>query len=202
MGSRVRVLLAISLATLLAGVILLPLVRASGELDPIATVTPYPTHTPYPTYTPYPSPTPARLAPPPAAPEPRDIPGLDPLIVAQADKEINDIYLQVSRLQSQRAAADAPLLQLPSTHAGIPPAALKLAPDPGRRVGLDSWYSNDVDLPEAMSVSVRVDVYQGPRGWGYVLVSVMEYSKVNWIRVTNIGPESWRDEDWEPWTAD
>jgi len=163
---------------------------------------PLPTFTPYPTYTPYPTPTPELLAPPPAAPAPRPIAGLDPAIMRQADNEINEIYLQISRIQSDRAAVRAPLLQLPSTHAEIPAAALKAAPDPGRSVGIDSWYSNDVELPASMSTSVRVDVYESPRGWGYVIVSSMEYGKANWVRAINYGPETWRDQDWEQWVTD
>ena len=193
-----RVWLVVIAASLLAVVFArLPTVGATGELEqPLPTYTPYPTQTPYPTYTPFPTPVPSRLAPPPTAADPRPVPGLDPAIQAQANLEINDIYLQISRIQSERAGRRAPLLQLPSTHAAVPAAALMAAPDPGRRVGVDSWYSNRVDLPETMSVSVRVDVYESPRGWGYVLVGVMEYGKREWIRHVNIGPETWREQDW------
>ena len=189
--TRTRLLTVFSAVTL-AAFFLLPWIKATRaqDLTPVATATPQP------------SPTPELMAPPPSAPDPRPISGLDPAIIRQADKEIQDILLQISRLQSSRAAVKAPLLQLPSTHAQIPAAALKAPPDPGRAVGIDSWYSNAVDLPVSMTTSVRVDVYEGPRGWGYVIISTMEYAKINWTRAVNYGPESWRSRDWEPWAED
>ena len=162
--------------------------------QPLPTYTPYPTATPYPTYTPYPEPTALAIAPPPQAPAPRLIPGLGEDAQRQADTQIHQVQLQLERLQADRIARGAPLLQLASTHER-PPAELN-PPDPARRVGIDSWYSSRVELPDRMGVSVAVHVYDGPRGRGYVLVCTMVRDRITWQREINIGPEAWREHDW------
>jgi hypothetical protein len=113
----------------------------------------------------------------------------------RADLDLHEIQLQIERIQTQRLANRATLIQLPSTHA-LPPGELGASPDPARRVGIDSWYSADIALPAQMYASVRVDIYEGPHGCGFVLVSYMEYYDRIWERQVNIGPELWRDQDW------
>lgn len=169
--------------------------------DGVGTPQPLPTQTPYPTHTPYPQATLMPVAPPPTPPAPRPIPGLDAEIMRQADEQINTVLLAIERLQSAREAAGAPLLQLPSTHVA-PPAVDARAirgtpPDLNRRIGINSWYSAAVEVPAEMLARVRVDVYDGPHGHGYVLVCEMAADGKNYIRQINIGPETWRGHDWE-----
>ena len=167
--------------------------------EPLPTYTPYPTYTPAPTYTPFPEATKLSIAPPPAAPAPRPVPGFSADTMAAIDRQLNDLQLQLERLQSARLARNAPLLQLPTTHAA--PVDLDReprgqAPDLRRRVGIDSWYSAAVEAPELLLATVRVDVYQGPAGWGYVIVAETVHNGQRWIREINIGGESWREHDW------
>lgn len=192
---------------MIVGVLILALLAlpvAAQGIDPNATpqptYTPYPTQTPYPTYTPYPTATVSPAAGPPPCPPPRDIPGLDNTIQALADAQIHMIQLQIERIQSVRLNRGSSLLQLPTTHARPPylQAARVVGepPDLSRRVGIDSWYSNEVNLPAYMVVSVRVDVYDGPQGVGYLLYAQTKQNGWTWERVINIGPEEWRAYDW------
>ena len=201
-----RRLIVLSIIIILLGA-LLPLARAQEGLEPVATdavkplptYTPYPTYTPAPTYTPFPEATKLSIAPAPVAPTPRPIGGFSADTMAAIDTQLNELQLQLERLQSARLARNAPLLQLSTTHAQ--PVDLDrdprgLAPDLRRRVGIDSWYSAAVEVPDVLLAAVRVDVYDGPRGWGYVIVAETTHNGQRWIREINIGGESWRELDW------
>jgi len=159
-------------------------------------VTPWPTYTYYPTYTPVPQATEKPVAPTPAPPLPRPWIGLDQRIMEQADLEIHQIQLQIERFQTARISTGADLVQLPTTHAD-PPSEIGAAPDPSRRSGIDSWYSAAIDLQPSMIVSVRIDIYSGPSGVGYILVAEMINDGRIWNREINIGPESYRGHDWQ-----
>jgi len=173
--------------------VLLSLPLAAQDLFPTETpLSPSPTAS----LTPAPTATGAPLAPAPVAPAPRTIPGLDPTIIQRADLDLHAVQLQIERIQTQRLANRAPLIQLPSTHA-LPPGELGAVPDPARRVGIDSWYSAAVDLPAQMYASVRVDVYEGPQGLGYVLIADLVQVGQRWHRRINIGPETRRSCDWQ-----
>jgi len=174
---------------------LIPVARAQDQQPTTPTAESLPTYTPYPTYTPWPTATAPVIAPDPAPPSPRSIDGLDNSLMERADLDLYTVQLQIERLQSQRVANRAELLQLPTTHA-LPPGELGAAPDPSRRVGLDSWYSAAIDLPLMMYASVRVDVYDGPQGVGYVLVATMVQRGEVWARRVNVGPETRRTRDW------
>jgi len=136
----------------------------------------------------------APLAPVPGPPPPREIPGLDGKLLLAADQQVNEVLLQIERIQTARAAVGVPLLQLAATHRTPPQSLAGAAPDLRARVGIDSWWSADVDLPAAMVTSVRVDVYDGPHGSGYVIIARAGAFE----RRVNVGPELWREQDWRP----
>jgi hypothetical protein len=48
----------------------------------------------------------------------------------------------------------------------------------------------------AWPANVRVDVYDGPDGVGYVIVLEAEFDKAHYQRAVNVGPEKWRNQDW------
>jgi len=200
-----RRLIVISTIIIFLAIAMMPIARAQEGLvpgatdEPRPTYTAYPTQTPYPTYTPYPSPTALAIAPPPAAPAPRPVPGFSADTMAAIDRQLNDLQLQLERLQSDRLARNAPLLQLPTTHAqpvDLDREPRGLAPDLRRRVGIDSWYSAAVEVPEVLLATVRVDIYNGPKGWGYVIVAETVHNGQRWIREINVGGEQWRERDW------
>lgn len=169
------------------------------------TATPYPTYTPLPTYT-YQTPTTSPVVGDPQPPAPRDIPGLDQRIMSAADNQIHAIQLQIEIIQSDRLSRGMPLLQLASTHES-PPRLVSAddpgsVPDPSRRMGIDSWYSARIDLPSQMITAVQIHTYQGPNGWGYLIVANLDVNGQRWRREINIGPESWRGSDWVLWEPD
>jgi hypothetical protein len=166
---------------------------------PLPTSTNYPTNTPYPTYTQIPTPTKILIANTPGPPAYRDIPGFDQQIMIKIDEQINCIQNQIEIIQSDRLANNAPLLQLPSTHENpvdIDTNPNGIKPDLRRRIGIDSWFSSAFVLPAGMMVSIRIDVYEGPSGVGYVIVSEVIHHGGIWTRKINIGAEKWRDQDW------
>jgi len=114
------------------------------------------------------------------------------------DQEINDIQLQLEIVQSDRLASNAPLLQLPPTHAMPVDLDAKdgMAPDLRKRIGIDSWYSARLEIPAKMLAAYRVDVYDGPDGPGFVILAETIHSGTIWRREINVGAESWREIDW------
>lgn len=214
-----RILITVALA-LLAALVLRPITMGAQEpvpVEPTAIVKETPTATLEPTATAYPTQTPYPTAPPPGAlpalptipaaepilPPVKELPGVPYELIALADVQLHEIQLQLELLQSARLAGGGELLQLPSTHEK-PPAhssagELELTPpDLTRRVGIDSWYSNQIKVPADMAASVRVDTYRGPAGAGYVLAAEMLVDGVRWQRAINIGPEAGRE---LPWTV-
>jgi len=53
-----------------------------------------------------------------------------------------------------------------------------------------------VALPDVLEYTIRVDVYEGPSGAGYVLVVTALVDGVTWERDINVGPETYRDQPW------
>jgi hypothetical protein len=51
-------------------------------------------------------------------------------------------------------------------------------------------------LSDPLDVTVRVDVYQGSAGHGYVVIGRASVNGVNYIRSENVGPESARTQGW------
>lgn len=52
------------------------------------------------------------------------------------------------------------------------------------------------ELPSKLAYSVRVDVYDGPDGRGYVVTLTADVGGRLWARAFNNGPERWRDQAW------
>lgn len=50
---------------------------------------------------------------------------------------------------------------------------------------------------EAFPASIRIDVYDGPRGKGYVLVFDTKFNGQLFTKSINVGPEAYRTTDWQ-----
>jgi len=87
------------------------------------------------------------------------------------------------------------------THTSVPSVDEPLAPDPTRHPTdqPESWASVGIALPTTMVLSLRVDAYNGTSGAGYAIVAKTMIDEVEWIRVINIGPETWREHNWTPY---
>ena len=51
-------------------------------------------------------------------------------------------------------------------------------------------------VPPAMPAQLIFNVYEGPVGWGWELVTVFDYSGLRYTKVWNTGNEVWREHDW------
>lgn len=51
-------------------------------------------------------------------------------------------------------------------------------------------------VPAVMPCSIKVDVYNGPLGWGYVGTVRVSIVGRTWERSQQFGPETWRTEGW------
>lgn len=153
---------------------------------------PLPTAQPLPTATATPRPIAAPL--PISTPRPIDLPAD---IQQTADEQIRFVELQIGQLQADAALSRGRLVQLAPTHPRPPldvttPNVLSRVPSE-----IVTWYNSGVDLPRDMRVAIRVDVYDGPGGTGYVIIAELEHDSQCWRRAINAGPETWREYDWQ-----
>ena len=51
-------------------------------------------------------------------------------------------------------------------------------------------------LPVSLDARVRVDVYDGPQGKGFVVIVQSQLNGATWQRSINYGPETYRDQGW------
>lgn len=72
------------------------------------------------------------------------------------------------------------------------PDKLDVAPTDGVTGDL-FWQATDL---QAFPANIRVDVYDGPSGLGYVIVLEAKFNGELWQRSINFGPERYRDTDW------
>lgn len=127
----------------------------------------------------------------------------DPKTQADLDK----IDLQLAKSVSDWAAfqvTNALGYQVLWTHRNAPKDGLDAAPDGlndaptnmkgSGKTGQAFWSAGK--MPSSFSARVRADVYDGPRGRGYVLVVQAVEGASTWQRVINNGPEVYRDQSW------
>lgn len=180
-------------------IIIVALISALSLRLPVAAQEPIPTAEPLPTATsaplPAPRPTVAVTAIP--APAPTD---LDPAIAGPADGDLLLMRLAIGQAQVDYRARYGRYWQAAPTHAQPPAADAVIAPDPLAQVGDDpAWIDLGIGLPADLAISLRVDVYDGPRGQGYVLLAWVRDPRGGvWERAVNTGPESWRAYNWRP----
>jgi len=60
----------------------------------------------------------------------------------------------------------------------------------------EKWSDTGIVMPQDASFSTRVDVYEGPKGWGYVITTSFIDGDVLWEKSENFGPETHKDHDW------
>mgnify|MGYP001576481457 FL=1 len=50
----------------------------------------------------------------------------------------------------------------------------------------------------AEPLETAIDVYDGPAGKGYVVRAELVIKEIRWVKLINIGPETYREHDWTP----
>lgn len=107
--------------------------------------------------------------------------------------------------QAAYYAANGTYFQGLPTHSEIPADGAELPPDRVDDHPTDqpvSWsdaateYS--LSVPETMGSVLRIDVYDGPGGAGWVTVVETMIDGQLWRRSINFGPEAWRSAAWSP----
>jgi hypothetical protein len=77
---------------------------------------------------------------------------------------------------------------------GVEPADITTHPTDQDAVLATLW--DYTGLPVALNWSLRIDVYDGPDGAGYVLTVSTNVAGDTWITSVNHGPDTWRDTPW------
>lgn len=89
---------------------------------------------------------------------------------------------------------------LPS-HTAPPADGARVSPDqlsagPSDQAEKADYLWQQLKLDAALPYSSRVDVYDGPRGAGYVLIVSATLGGQLWERSVNTGPETYREQPW------
>jgi len=136
------------------------------------------------------------LAAPAAAQGQPDIP---PGLASQCNQILSDLQTELATDQPAYAAAHGGrFFQGLKTPATTPADGASGAPDKTRRPSdqAENWNDANVTLPAQMQCSVEVHVYQGPQGWGYVIIGEVGAGGKKYHKAINVGPESHRSHDW------
>lgn len=115
-----------------------------------------------------------------------------------ADDRLSELAAALAGRQAAYRAARGRYWQGAPTHALPPADGAKVAPDRAARPSdqAEDWDRFGVPLPAALEVGLRVDVYDGPAGQGYVAVAEVLVTGRLWRRAQNVGPEGWRSSGW------
>lgn len=124
------------------------------------------------------------------------LPDNPPGIRAKVDGIVNDLVTAAAPFQ----AAKSRYWQGPATHAAPPADAAASPPDLARAAHgeTESWSEAGLPLPPLMECAVRIDVYDGPSGRGYVIAGELLLAGVRYLRRAHAGPEAWREHGWTP----
>jgi hypothetical protein len=86
------------------------------------------------------------------------------------------------------------------SHGTLPDDGVSKAPDLTKKPTdqLDRWldFFSGYSLPATWPISVRIDVYDGPQGKGWVVVLRFTKNGQTWQRSWNFGPETFREQAW------
>ncbi len=126
---------------------------------------------------------------------------------ALVDAELTDHLAKLLDFESTYLASAGRYFQALASHSTPPDDGKTLPPDklnagPTDQVEKLSYLWQQLQLDAALPYSSQVDVYDGPKGRGYVLtVSVLLGGEL-WVRAINTGPEAYREAAWHPVTVE
>lgn len=121
-------------------------------------------------------------------------------IRAAIDTLLVACIVEVETKQQQYKAAQDRHWQGLRTHSTIPADGADTIPD---RLHIKpsgvtaSWDEMGANLVTTKSC-LTVDEYQGPQGAGWVLTAMVRLGGVLWQRAIQRGPETWREQAWQP----
>lgn len=112
----------------------------------------------------------------------------------EVDAEAAEILAALATFQTGEKAAHGVYTQFLRSHDQVPSATAKQAPKAINKAPdrLTKEYRGVVGA-KARATSQRIDVYDGPKGKGYVVTFKTEKGGSVWIKRVNVGPETYRD---------
>lgn len=104
----------------------------------------------------------------------------------------------IQNAQANYVAAHGRYFQGLFTHSVRPTDGAETAPDRLADKPTDQAHrwADFINLPATMPTRIRIDVYSGPIGAGYVATVDIRVNGTNWRRSAQVGPETWRTRAW------
>lgn len=118
-------------------------------------------------------------------------------IRTQVDTELTALWTKIQTRQATFFTNRGRYWQGSRTHLITPAEGLPVPPDGTLRPTNEAqgWAALG-DLPLTMSMTVWLDVYDGPGGPGYVAHAEVVINGNTWRRSRQHGPETWRTRGW------
>ena len=127
---------------------------------------------------------------------------VEPRSLTDIDREQNTWDREVMTFEADYYRTRGRYYQMLWSHTDTTETTLltaRTAPDnlvtrPTDQTAVDLWTATR--LPVDTPYRFKIDVYEGPRGHGYVITLQTEVNRQTWERSINYGPETYRDVAW------
>lgn len=123
----------------------------------------------------------------------------DAEIKTKVNGVLNTLWTAIQNRQTTYLANNGKYWQGKWSHSLAPAEGNDVAPD---RTNIDKptdiaeKWTDLFTVPAVMPCSIKVDVYSGPLGIGYVGTVIVRILGETWTRSQNSGPETWRTDGW------
>lgn len=117
---------------------------------------------------------------------------------ASADAILDDVVSQLSSIQGSYKTSNGKYWQGVSPVTGVPEDGNTLPVDMTKKPTdqSENWNDVSVTLDNDICVSVKVFVYDGPSGHGYVVCGEVVEGGATYTKAVNVGPETYRNQAW------
>jgi len=118
------------------------------------------------------------------------------------DVKLDSVIANIIAFQAGEASKSGKFYQTLWSHSQPPADGALVLPDllysfPTDQIGKSAQAQWDAaKLPVSLDARVRVDVYDGPQGKGFVVIVQSQLNGATWPRSINYGPETYRDQGW------
>ena len=116
----------------------------------------------------------------------------------QIDPILDDLVTDLASIQSTYKTANDKYWQ------GVP--CVSITPADGNEESTDltvkptdqdeNWNDEAISLASTLPVHLQVDSYDGPQGFGYVVIGIVIEATRTYRRSVNVGPETYRNQNW------
>lgn len=123
----------------------------------------------------------------------------DAEIKAKVDTFLTTMWNTIKNREATYLANNGKYWQGKWSHSGIPAEGNDVAPDrtaTDRPTDIVEKWTDIFTVPATMPCSVKVDVYNGPLGIGFVGTVQVSILGDVWERSQTFGPEDWKTQGW------